>query len=95
MSNKQMGVALLTCTAIVISQCSAGGKLGAQTGFPLDLVEEQGPCQRLPWPPQSHMCLRGFTLSRSCLLQTTDFTPTSYATKKIKKQFKASTFVLG
>lgn len=43
--------------------------------------------------PQSHMCLRGFTLSRLCLLQTTDFTPASYATEK--KEFKASTFILG
>lgn len=38
-----MGVALLQCTAILISQCSAVGKLGAQTGFPLDLVENEGP----------------------------------------------------
>jgi len=39
-STKLMGVALLQCTAILISQCSAVGKLGAQTGFPLDLVED-------------------------------------------------------
>lgn len=36
----------------------------------------------MPCAPQSHMCLRGFTLFRLCLLQTTDFTPASYATKK-------------
>lgn len=55
---------------------------GCTDWIPLGSSGELGSWHRVPCAPQSQMCLRGFTLSRLCLLQTTDFTPASYATKK-------------
>lgn len=41
--------------------------------IPLGSSGGLGSWHRVPCAPQSQMCLRGFTLSRLCLLQTTDF----------------------